>query len=44
MTLNAVNDRSGMVINPKYSTYFVVHDIPKLHESPAGMMPVYRRL
>ncbi len=38
MTENAMNERSGIVTNPKYSTYLVVHDTPVVHGARASGM------
>lgn len=36
MTLKAVKDITGMVINPKYPVYFVAQDAPRTHGAIAS--------
>ena len=41
---NPRNARKGMVMNPKYSIYLLVHDIPVEQKPSFLMMPVYSKL
>ena len=41
---NPTSAKNGIVTNPKYSMYLLVHDIPELQNSSFLMMPVYNKL
>ena len=43
MITKPINDIKGIVINPKYSTYLLVQDIPVVQNS-VFIKPVYKRL